>query len=74
MRYVKDGIYILVDGPPESEKLRKERKNNVKLYLTKYPSSASSFKSHKLLSERAWRNLRHVMELFVYHQNNYELN
>lgn len=72
MHFVKDGRYLSGDEAPEAEKLGKERKNNVEFYQTESPSSATSFRSYKILAVRALRNVRYGEELFVDYGNNYD--
>lgn len=52
IRYVNEWIYLPGTEAPKSEKLRKERKNDVELSETWYPSSDISFRSDKLRADR----------------------
>lgn len=70
MRYVNDGRYFPRIEAPDSEKMQKGRKQNVRVYHTEFSSSATYFGSCMLPPVSALRNLRFGVKLFVNYINN----
>lgn len=57
MHHINYGKYLRGDEAPDGEKLQRKERNNSEIYLTRFQSSATSFRSYKLLSVRALHNL-----------------
>lgn len=58
MGYGNDRRYLTGDEVPESGKLGKKRRNNVKFYQAESPLSTTSFRLCNVLTLRAFQNLR----------------
>lgn len=74
MSYINDERYLTGDETAESEKLRKEQKDNFEFYQTESLSIVTSFESYNILAARAFGKSKHGQELFVDCSNNYEFN
>lgn len=74
MRYVNDSKYLIRSVVLESENVQKKRTNNVELYQTESPSSATSSMSFKLLAVKELRNLKFAENIFICYVDNLQLN